>query len=132
MFGRLLKTLLLTVILFTICVPSCFAKATGYCYVVAYSYAQKIFVFTPVFTKKVNDKSYNEEAFTADIELTRKMESFFENHVRGALNIDASDLTVSARTAYKSLEIAKARLGAEKQEYIRRAWEIKEVSGFSF
>jgi hypothetical protein len=132
MFGRLLRTLLLMVILFTICVPSCFAKATGYCYVVAYSYSQKIFVFTPVLTKEVNDKSYNEEEFIVDVELIQKMESSFENHVRGTLNIDAPDLTVSARMAYKSLEIAKTRLDTEKQEYIRKAWEIKEASGFNF
>jgi hypothetical protein len=132
MLGKLLKTLLLMVILFAICVPSCLAKAKGYCYVVAYSYGQKVFVFTPVFTKMVNDKSYNEEEFIVDVELIQKMESSFENHVRGTLNIDAPDLTVSARMAYKSLEIAKTRLDTEKQEYIRKAWEIKEASGFNF
>jgi hypothetical protein len=132
MFERLAQTLLLTVILLTICAPPCFAKAKGYCYIVAYSYGQKIVVFTPIFTKHVNDKSYSEEEFIADVELIQKMESSFENHVRNTLKIGAPDLTVSARTAYKSLEIAKARLDTEKQEYIRKAWEIKEASKFNF
>jgi hypothetical protein len=132
MLGRVLKTFLFMVILFTICAPPCFAKAKGYCYVVAYSYRQKVVVFTPVFMKKVKDKSYSEEEFVADVELLRKMESSFEDHVRGTMNVDAPDLTVSARAAFKSLEIAKARLDAEKQEYIRKAWEIKEASNFSF
>lgn len=129
---NLLRALWFMVILFTISVPPCFAKAKGYCYVVAYSYGHKIVVFTPVFTKKVNDKSYNEEEFIVDVELIQKMESSFENHVRDAMNINADDLTVSARMAYKSLEIAKKRLEAEKQEYIRKAWEIKEASDYSF
>lgn len=129
---RLLKTVLFMVMLFTISVPPCFAKAKGYCYVVAYSYRQKIVVFTPVFTEKVDDKSYNEEEFIVDVELIQKLESSFENHVRGAMKVDADDLTVSARMAYKSLEIAKKRLEAEKQEYIRKEWEIKEASGFSY
>lgn len=120
------------VILFTISIPPCFAKAKGYCYVVAYSYRQKVVIFTPVFTEEVNDKSYNEEEFIVDVELIQKMESSFENHVRGAMKVDADDLTVSARMAYKSLEIAKKRLDAEKQEYISKAWEIKEASNFSF
>lgn len=129
---RLLKTLLFMVILFAISVPPCFAKAEGYCYVVAYSYGQKIVVFTPVFTKKVNDKSYNDEEFIVDVELIQKMESSFESHVRGLMNVNADDLTVSARMAYKSREIANKRLDAEKQEYISKSWEIKEATDFSF
>ncbi len=132
MLRKRLKTLLFIVMLFAISVPPCFAKAKGYCYVVAYSYGQKVVVFTPVFTKEVNNKSYNEEEFVADVELIQKMESSFENHVRGAMNINAPDLTVSARAAYKSIEIANKRLDAEKQEYISKAWEIKEASTFSF
>lgn len=120
------------VMLFAISVPPCFAKAKGYCYVVAYSYRQKIVIFTPVFTKEVNNKSYNEEEFVADVELLQNMESSFENHVRSAMKVNADDLTVSARAAYKSREIAKKRLEAEKQEYIRKAWEIKEAANFSF
>ena len=129
---RLLKTVLFIAILLTISVPPCFAKAKGYCYVVAYSYRQKIVIFTPVFTKEVNDKSYNEEEFIVDVELIQKMESSFENHVRSAMNVNADDLTVSARMAYKSLEIAKKRLEAEKQEYINKAWEIKVAANVSF
>lgn len=132
MHGRFLKTLLFAVILFTICIPPCFAKAKGYCYIVAYSYRQKIAVFTPVFMKKVKNESYNEEEFVTEVELLRKMESSFENHVRSTMNINADDLTVSARAAYKSIEIAKARLETEKQEYSRKAWQIKEASFFGF
>ena len=129
---RLMKTVLFMIMLLTISVPPCFAKAKGYCYVVAYSYRQKIVVFTPVFIKEVNNKSYSEEEFVADVELIQKMESSFEKHVRSTLNINAPDLTVSARAAYKSVEIAKKRLDAEKQEYISKEWDIKEASDFSF
>lgn len=120
------------IMLLTISVPPCFAKAKGYCYVVAYSYRQKIVVFTPVLVKEVNDKSYNDEEFIVDVELIQEMETSFENHVRSTLNVNSPDLTVSARMAYKSLAIAKKRLEAEKQEYITKAWEIKEASNFSF
>jgi hypothetical protein len=120
------------VILLAISVPPCFAKAKGYCYIIAYSYRQKVVVFTPVFMKKVKNVSFSEEEFVADVELIQKMESTFEKHLRGSMQVNAPDLTVSARAAYKSIAIAKKRLDAEKQEYIRKEWEIKEAKSFKF
>jgi hypothetical protein len=132
MRGKLLKIFLFLVIIFTISVPPCFAKAKGYCYVIAYSYSQKVVVFTPVFMKKVKNVSYSDEEFVADVELIQKMESAFDRHVRDTMNINARDLTVSARAAFKNSEIATRRLNAEKQEYISKAWDIKEASNFKF
>ena len=132
MRNQLLKILLFIAIMLTISAPPCFAKAKGYCYVVAYSYAQKVAVFTPVFMKKVRNVSYSAEEFVADVELIQKMESAFDKHVRNVMNINAPDLTISARAAYKSAVIANRRLMAEKNEYTTKSWEIKEATNFDF
>lgn len=129
---KLLKMLLVTVLGFIISTPPCFAEADGFCYVVAYSYSQKTAIFTPVFMKKVKDKSFNEEEFVADVELIRQMEAAFEKHIRDTMRFSARDLAVSARAAYKSLAIATKRLNSEKQEYISQSWEIKEAAAFNF
>lgn len=129
---KLLKILLATALGFIISAPSCFADAEGYCYIVAYSYSQKVAIFTPVFMQKVKDKSYNEEQFVADVALIRQMETAFEQYIRETMRFNARDLTVSARAAYKSSAIATKRLNLEKQEYISQTWEIKQAAAFSF
>ena len=109
----------------------CLASEDGYCYIVGYSLAKKVAYFTPVLVEKVKGKSYNAEEFVADVELIDKMESAFQNYLKG-LAINTTDFTISARVAYKSRGIAQKRLVKERSNFKRREFAINTASDFRF
>jgi hypothetical protein len=108
------------------------AAENGYCYIVAYSWRQKVAFITPVFMQKVEGKSYSSTEFCADVELIQKMESHFQKYIQETLGLSIADLTVSARAAYKSKEIAESRREKEKKDFSTRVIEIEEITDYHF
>jgi hypothetical protein len=113
-------------------VPSSWAKETCYNYIIAYSYRDKAVYHTPIFTRKIKGVSYNEEEYVADTATLLKMESAFQKHLTQKLKITSRDITVGARVAFKTEDIAKNRIDKEVGDFRFRGFEIKTVSDFKF
>jgi hypothetical protein len=112
--------------------PSCWAKSTGYCYIVGYSFAKKKAFFSPILIQKVNSKSYSDEEFVTDVELIQKMESQFQSHLSRQVSLDAGKYTVLTRGAYKSNAIAKNKYKDEMSLYETKGFVVTIVKDFRF
>lgn len=124
----LLVAMGLTVIL---CLPSCWAREKGYCYIVSYSMSQKTAYITPVFVATVSGATYSDEEFVADVELIRKMEAQFQRYLN-IQGVKSLDFVTSARVAYRSRAIADSHLSDEKSDLTGRGYTIKDTDQFKF
>ncbi|MBI5552283.1 MAG: hypothetical protein HY911_12310 [Desulfobacterales bacterium] len=107
------------------------AKETAYNYLIAYSYKDKVVYHSTIFTNKVKGESSSEEEFAIDTASILKLESAFQKHLAQSLKVNSPDLTVSARMAYKSQEIAKKRMDNEIGDFRFKGFEIKDA-GFKY
>ena len=107
------------------------AKETAYNYLIAYSYKDKVVYHSTLFTNKVKGESSSEEEYVFDTAPILKMEAAFQKHLAQSLKVNSPDLTVSARVAYKTEEIAKKRMDNEVGDFRFKGFEIKEV-GFKY
>jgi hypothetical protein len=107
------------------------AKETAYNYLIAYSYRDKVVYHSTIFTNKVSGESSSEEEYVNDTASILKAESAFQKHLAQSLKVNSPDLTVSARMAYKSEEIAKKRMDNEIGDFRFKGFEIKEA-GFKY
>jgi hypothetical protein len=112
-------------------VPSCWAKAKGYCYIVAYSLREKAMQITPVIVAKVTGDVYNDEEFVADVDVIFSMESQFQTHLEKA-GLFHDDTTVEARVAYRSQAIAQQRRTAENSDFSRRGFSVETMDKFKY
>ena len=112
--------------------PACWAKANGYCYVVGYSFSDKRAFFSPIIIQKVNSKSYSDEEFVTDVELTQKLESQFQSRLSRIRSVKVDQYTISARGAFKSNTIADGKLKAEIERYETKGFTVKIVTDFVF
>ncbi len=129
---RTFELLLILLLGMLIAAPLSFAKDKSYNYIVAYSLkAQKAF-YVPIFQLKINGVSYNDDEYLADTETVLKMEGEFQDHLENKMNVRIRDLTVSARIAYKTKEVAERRLEKEIGEFRFRGFDIKEVDNFKY
>jgi hypothetical protein len=112
--------------------PPCWAKSKGYLYVISYSLAQKKIFLSQVITQKVRDISFNDEEYVSDIDLLRKMESQFQQHLASVADVDASAYTTAARGAYKTQAIADKHRDQEKARYLKRGFTVKVLSDFAY
>ena len=110
--------------------PLCWAKETSYNYVIAYSYRDKTVYHSPIFTRTLKGVSYNEEEYVSDTGTLLKMESNFQKHLKQQMSVNSPDMTVSARVAFKTEDIAKRRFDKEVDEFRFRGFEIKAVTDF--
>ena len=95
-----LKLMVVFALVFLLSVPVCWAKKTGYCYVVSYSMRDKVVFFTPVFTAKVSGAIYSEEEYVADVELIRDIENQFQGYLT-QVGLNTTDYITEARVAYQ-------------------------------
>ena len=112
--------------------PSCWAKSTGYCYIVGYSFAKKKAFFSPILIQKVNSKSYSDEEFVTDVALIQKMESQFQSHLSRQVSLDVGQYTISSRGAYKSNAIANKKYKDEMSLYKTKGFAVTIVKDFKF
>lgn len=103
------------------------AKETAHNYLIAYSYKDKVAYHSALFTNKVKGESSDEEEYVFDTETILKMEAAFQKHLAKSLKVNSPDLTVSARVAYKTAEIAKKRMDNEIGDFRFKGFEIKKV-----
>jgi hypothetical protein len=113
-------------------VPPCRAQGTCYNYIVGYSYRSQIVYYTPIFTSDTSGVSYNQEEYVADTETSLKLETAFQQYLVQKLKVSSPDLTVSARVAYKTDQIAKKRQEKEIDDFRFRGFTLKEVSAFRY
>lgn len=132
MKARSIHLLLAIVMGMLIFAPLCWAKEKSYNYIVAYSLRDKVAYYTPIFTQKVEGVSYNKEEYVSDTETVIEMESAFQEHLEKKMKVRSRDLTVSARVAYKTDEIAKSKLEKEIGDFRFKGFEIKEINSFNF
>jgi hypothetical protein len=123
----------LIVLLMTIVVggPPAWAKQKGYCYVVSYSLRQKVVFLTPVFTADVSGAVYSDEEFVADVELIRKIENQFQQHLTN-VGLNRSDYITEARVGFRTQAIAAQRLAKEKSGFESRGYRIKKTGSFAY
>jgi hypothetical protein len=107
------------------------AKETAYNYMIAYSYRDKVVYHSTIFTNKVKGDSSSEEEYVIDTGSILKMESAFQVHLARNLKVNSPDLTISARVAYKTEEIAKKRMDNEIGDFRFKGFEIKDA-GFKY
>ena len=128
----ILKTILfISAALLFLATPG-WAKSKGYCYIVCYSYVERTAFFSPIIVAKVPSKSYSDEEYVTDVELIQQLETQFQNNLAGKVNLDAGRYTISARGAYKSEAIARAKLQEERSQYEAKGYKVKIVSDFAF
>jgi hypothetical protein len=132
-----MKTKIVWMLLFMIAgmmsiAPLSWAKETSYNYIIAYSYRDKAVYHTPIFTRKVKGVSYNAEEYVSDTSTLLKMESAFEKHLAQRMKVESADMTVGARVAFKTEDIAKNRFDQEVGNFRFRGFDIKMVSDFKF
>jgi hypothetical protein len=106
------------------------AKETAYNYMIAYSYRDKVVYHSAIFTNKVKGESSSDEEYVLDTTAILKLESAFQQHL-STLKVNSPDLTISARVAYKSEEIAKKRMDDEIGDFRFKGFEIKDA-GFKY
>jgi hypothetical protein len=127
-----LKVAMVIVLLVAFCAPPCWAKATGYLYVMAYSYRDKVAYCSPIFVGEVRDMSYSDEEFVTEVELLQKIEAAFEKYLTDVVKVAMSNFTVSARGAFKSQTIADRRWQSEKSDYEKKGMAVHDVTDFIF
>ena len=127
----ILKLFLVFTLAIMIGAPACWAKEKAFCYVIAYSYRDKLAFYTPIFTQKVDGTSYSKDEYVSDTDLIQKMEGAFQDHVEKVLRMNTRDFTFSARGAYKTHEIAKIKQDKETGDFRFKGFELKEVPDFN-
>ena len=126
-----LKSLIVLLMTVVVWAPLAWAKEKGYCYVVSYSLRQKVVFITPVFTADVSGALYSDEEFVADVELIRKIENQFQQHLTN-VGLNSSDYITEARVGYRTQAIATQRLTKEKNGFEGRGFRIKKTGSFSY
>lgn len=126
------KLLMVLALVMMIGAPLSWAKETAYNYMIAYSYREKAVYYTPIFTSQVDGESAGKDEYTNDTATILRMESAFQMHLQRNMKVNPPDLTVSARTSYKTEEIAKQRMEAEVGDFRFKGFEVKEVTGFNY
>ena len=126
-----LKSLIVLLMTVVVSAPLAWAKEKGYCYVVSYSLRQKVVFITPVFTADVSGALYSDEEFVADVELIRKIENQFQQHLTN-VGLNSSDYITEARVGYRTQAIATQRLTKEKNGFEGRGFRIKKTGSFSY
>lgn len=127
--AQLLLLFLLGMLIFA---PLCLAKEKSYNFIVAYSLREQKVYYVPTFELNVKGDSYNDEEYVSDTETILKIEDRFQNFLKKKMRIRYRDLTVSARVAYKSEDIAKQKLEKELGDFRFRGFEINEVENFKY
>lgn len=127
--AQLVFVFLLGMLIFT---PLCMAKEWSYNYIVAYSLREQIVYYVPPFKLKVDGESYSNEEYVSDTETILKMEGNFQDFLEKKMEINTRDLTVSARVAYKTIDIAKFKMEKELGDFRFRGFAINEVKGFKY
>ena len=112
--------------------PSCWAKATGYCYIVGYSFAKKKAFFSPILIQKVNSKSYSDEEFVTEVALIQKMEAQFQSYLSRQVSLEADQYTVLTRGAYKTNAIANNKYKDEMSLYESKGFAVTIIKDFIF
>jgi len=112
--------------------PLSSAKEKSYNYIVAYSLKKQLAYYVPTFQLNVKGDSYNDEEYVSDTETVLKMEGEFQNFLENTMGIRIRDITVSARVAYKTKEIADKKLEKEIGDFRFRGFEIQEVTKFKY
>ena len=107
------------------------AKETAYNYIIAYSYRDKAVYHSTLFTNKVKGESASQEEYAIDTASILKAESAFQKHLSEKLKVNSPDLTVIARMAFKTEEIAKKRMDDEIGDFRFKGFEIKDT-GFKY
>ena len=131
MKARTTQLLLLILFGMVLMVPQAWAK-DAHNYIVAYSFRAKVFYYTPTFTTKVDGVSYNKEEYVSDTEAILEMEDAFKDFLKKKMKVKNRDLTVSARVAYKSDDIAKVKLEKEIDDFRFKGFTINEIKTFEF
>ena len=130
MKAALLKGMVFFVAVLLFLAQPVWAKTKKFCYIIGYSYLQKIVYFSPVIMQKVDGTSYSNEEYVTGVALTRRLESQFSKHLSRTAHLDAARYTVAARGVYKSDAIAGEKLNTEMNEYKARGYTIKTVPDF--
>lgn len=125
------KVLVISALVFLLSAPACWAKESGYCYVVSYSLRDKVVFFTKVFTATVSGAVYSEEEFVADVELIRDVEDQFQQYLK-RVGLNAMDFITEARVAYRTATIAQERLAKEKSTFEGRGYTLKKPGSFQY
>jgi hypothetical protein len=112
--------------------PLCWARDSSFNYVIAYSFRDKAVYHTPIFMRKIKGVSYNDEEYGTDTATLLRMESAFQKHLTQKMKVHSADMTVSARVAFKSEDIARNRFDREVSDFRFRGFEIKNVPDFKF
>ena len=123
---------LVIIIVLLFSAPPSWAKAQGWCFVIGYSYKLKKAFYTPVFMVKVDDVSYSETEYVAEMELFRNIEAQFQDFLLRSQRVKPTKFTIDPKGAYKSQKFAIASLEKEKKGYTRKKFEMVELTGFRF
>lgn len=132
MKGKTLKLFLVISLIMLIGAPLSWAKETAYGYIIAYSFRDKSVYHTPIISQNVNGKSFSDEEYVSETSLILKMEDAFQKHLKTKLRVKSYDLTVSARPAYKTKDIAKDKIDKEVGNFRFKGFKITEVPDFEF
>lgn len=130
MKAALLKGMVFFVAVLLFLAQPVWARTNGFCYVIGYSYQQKIAYFSPVIMQKVDGTSYSSEEYVTEVALTQKLESQFSKHLFRTVHLDTARYTIAARGVYKNDAIAGEKLNTEMNEYKARGYTIKTVQDF--
>lgn len=127
---RLIKIAMLIVVVVAFTAPPCLAKATGYFFVVAYSYQDKAIYCSDIFTEEVRNVSYSADEYVTEMGILQKIESSFGKYLTEVEKVDLSLYTLSSRGAFKSKKIAMKYLQAEKNEHGKKGFTVKDAADF--
>ncbi len=130
MKSRSVKLLLVFLLVMGIGATVCWAKATAYGYLIAYSSRDQVVYYTPIFELRVTGKSFSDEEFFSDTRTVLDLEAAFQKYLVQTHNINLANFTISARDAYKSREIALKRFNEESGTFRFRGFRLIEETGF--
>jgi len=130
MKDKILKLFLIVTLVMLVGAPLSWASETAHGYIIAYSFRDKSVYHTPVLTQKVSGKSFNDEEYVSDTKLILKMEDAFQQYLKSKLKVKSYDLTVSARPAFKTEQIAKEKMDKEVGNFRFKGFKITKVDDF--
>lgn len=108
------------------------ADNTGYGFVYAFSYQLKEAYVSPILPLPVKGKSLNAQEYVADIKVIRKLEDTLEQHLLTKLHLNTALFSFTARTGYKSDQIAKSRMEDERTNLRVQGLEMKLLPDFAY
>lgn len=129
---RTLQLLTVFILGFLVFAPASHAKEKAFNYIVAYSMKDQKAFYVPVFTVNIKAVSYNNDQYVADTAMVLQMEDQFTSFLENKMRVRYRDLTVSARAAFKSEEVALKKLEREIDDFRFRGFEIQEVDQFKY